>query len=229
MNTFLFVVVLTYVIARPSALGDPQSFDPFPYNMDEWHQLQSVANTYRYGMPNTDGSANGTMFHFLFSGFYLIPFMLLKIVDPFALQMDNWFARERIFEVLRLQTMLLGVLSIFVFYKIADLVGVFKKAGDIPIHFHPTWFILSGYFKYDIALMFWMLLSLLSFLHFSKYPTNRNYILAAIPSAIAIAVKVSAAPIFVMYALSYFWFHPSWKNNLKHFLTGIGVFAFSLL
>ena len=111
--------------------GIPNQFHPFPYHMDEWHQLQAVGNTFRYGTPNMFGSANGTMFHFLLSGFYLLPFMAFHIVDPFSLQIDSALMRERIFEVLRLQTILFGALSIIIVYLLTKFLGIGKKIGII--------------------------------------------------------------------------------------------------
>lgn len=230
-NKFLFLILSVYIIIELLTLrwGIPNENHPFPYHMDEWHQLQAVANTFRYGTPNTAGSANGTMFHFLFSGFYIIPFMLLKIINPFALQIDNWVMRERVFEVLRVQTILFGLLSIFTLYKISDVINASKKLTIFLFTFTPIWLMLSGYFKYDIALMFWIVLSLFFFFRFAKKPTNRNFILAAIPSSLAIAVKVSAGPLFILYIFSYFWFHPFWRKNMKTLFIGIGIFLLSLL
>ncbi len=225
-NKFLFLIIAIYtgILLLTLKWGTPNQNRPFPYHMDEWHQLQAVANTFRYGTPNTAGSANGTMFHFLFSGFYLIPFMLFKIIDPFSLQIDNLFMREKVFEVLRLQTIIFGVLSIFTLYKITGLINSSKKIAIFLFTFTPIWLMLSGYFKYDIALMFWILISIFFVLRFVKDPTNRNYIIAAIPSALAIAVKISAAPLLILYVFSYFWFHQSWKKNFKYLFLGIGIF-----
>ena len=230
-NKFLVGMLLVYSLFMVTILpwGIPNQFHPFPYNMDEWHQLQAVANTYRYGTPNTFGSANGTMFHFLFSGFYLIPFMLLNLVDPFSLQIDNWVMRERIFYILRFQTILFGIVSIITLYKIAEMIQFSKRLVITLFIFTPLWLSLSNYFKYDIALLFWILLSVYFFLRFWKNPTNQNFILAAIPAALTLAVKVSALPIFLLYVVSYFWFHPKWKKNLKTFFLGIGVFIMTLL
>ena len=229
-NKFLLFVLSVYVGILLLSLrwGIPNQNHPFPYHMDEWHQLQAVANTFRYGTPNTAGSANGTMFHFLLSGFYLIPFMLLKIIDPFALQIDNWVMRERIFEILRLQTIIFGVLSIFVLYRIAELIKVSKKLSILLFTFTPIWLMLSGYFKYDIALMFWILLSIYFMFYFAEKPSNRNLLLMAIPSSLAVAVKVSAIPLLAIYIFSYFCFNPFWKKNIRYLFLGIVLFACSV-
>ncbi len=225
-NKFLFFISLVYISVMLFILrwGIPNQYHPFPYQMDEWHQLEAVANTFRYGTPNTSGSANGTMFQFILSGFYLVPFMLLKIVNPFALHIDNPFMRERIFEVLRLQTILLGVLCIFILYKISESITVSKKLVITLFVFTPLWFALSNFFKYDIALLFWTLLSLLCIFRFSNQPNTRNFILAGIPSALTLAVKVSAMPMFLIYVLSYFWFYPAWKKHVRVLLAGSILF-----
>lgn len=225
-NRFLFFIIFIYsgILLFTLRWGIPNQYHPFPYHMDEWHQLQAVANSFRYGTPNTAGSANGTMFHFLLSGSYLIPFMLLKIINPFALQIENYFMRERIFEILRLQTIIFGVLSIFVLYKIAELMNMNKKIAIFLFTFTPIWLMLSGYFKYDIALIFWILLSLYFLFRFTKDPSNKNYLLAAIPGGLVVAVKISALPLFIIYLVSYFWFTKKMKKNLKYLFLGVGLF-----
>mgnify|MGYP001592055871 CR=1 FL=1 len=88
---------------------------------------------------------------------------------------------------------------------------------------------LSGYFKYDIALLFWILLGLFFTFCFAKRPTRRNFIIASIPIAFAIAVKVSAIPLLLIYILSYFWFSTSWKTQMKTLLVGLVTFLGILL
>lgn len=225
-NKFLFFILFIYVSSMLVILrsGIPNQNHPYPYNMDEWHQLEAVANTFRYGTPNTAGSANGTMFHFMLSGFYLIPFVFLNIINPFSLHIDNLLMRERIFEVLRLQTILFGVLSILTLYKVAELIKVSRKLVITLFVFTPIWFALSNFFKYDIALIFWILLSLLYILKFAAKPNSRNFMIAAIPAALTLAVKVSAMPMFLIYVFSYFWFFPKWKKHIKVLFAGISIF-----
>ncbi len=230
-NKFLFFVILIYTSLLLFTLrwGIPNVNHPFPYHMDEWHQLQAVANTFRYGSPNTAGSANGTMLHFLLSGFYLVPFIFLKIIDPFLLQIDNSLMKERIFEVLRLQTIIFGILSTIVFYKIAEILNISRKLAIFLFTFTPIWLSLSGYFKYDIALMFWIITSFYFLIRFSKDPNDRNFLLSAIPCGLAVAVKVSAIPLFALYIFSYLLFKTSWKENIRYLLSGITLFIFIIL
>lgn len=222
-NAFLIFIIVAYVAITVWTLnwGIPSQFRLFPYHMDEWHQLQAVANTFRYGTPNIAGSANGTLFHFLLTGFYLIPFTALHIINPFELQIDNWFMRERVFEVLRLNTILWGVLSIFLLYKIADLIRASKKLAIVLFTFTPIWLMLSGYFKYDIALIFWILLAVFSFFRFGRAATYKNFLLAAIPVGLSIAVKVSAIPLLPAYVFTYFLFQKKKLWSYRHLLGGI--------
>ncbi len=230
-NKFLFLILIIYatILILTIKWGIPNQDNPFPYHMDEWHQLQAVANTFRYGTPNTAGSANGTLFHFLYSGLYLIPFTLLQITKPFELQINNPAARESIFIILRLQTILFGILSIFLIYKIAEILQIPKKITIFLFTFTPIWIMFSGYFKYDIALIFWILLAMLFFLKFARNPTTRNFLLASIPTGLAFAVKVSAIPLFMIYSLSYLMFHPNWKKNIKYLFLGLGISTITVI
>src|SRR5260221_1514766 len=225
-HIFLCFVIVIYILLMLSVLsfGIPNQNHPFPYNMDEWHQLNAVRATFKYGSPNRFGAANGTMFHFLLSGFYLIPFVLTHVINPIVLHVNDWIMRERIFVILRVNTILWGSLSIVVLYKILDFLKANKKIALFLFTFSPIWLSLSNYFKYDIALIFWIFLSLYAFLRFSKNPTNTNYILVAIPPALAFSVKVSAIPLLPIYLASYFWFVSSWKKNIKYFFVGLATF-----
>lgn len=230
-NKLLTATLLVYCSTLLTTInwGAPNIHHPFPYHMDEWHQLQAVANTFRFGTPNTAGSANGTMLHFIYSGMYLIPFTLFKIIDPFSLELTNGLMRERVFEVLRLQTILFGVLSIVFLYKAATLINASKKLTIVLFTFTPIWLALSGYFKYDIALLFWIILSVYTLLRFAKNPTGRNFLIASIPAAFAIAVKISAVPLFLMYVLAYFLFSQSRKKQSRYLVLGIISFIFCVV
>lgn len=219
---FVFLSVF-YILVLFLTLGwgIPNENHPFPYHMDEWHQLHAIGTTFRDGTPNTEGSANGTMLHFIISGFYLIPFTLVQYVNPFELQIDNLFMRERIFEVLRIQTIVFGVLSMVLFYKIVKKLKAPKSLALILFTLTPLWLMLSGYFKYDIALMFFILLALLALLSYTRNPSSMKYSLAGVASGLAIAVKVSALPLIAIYLLAYFLFSKSWKYDIKYLILGL--------
>lgn len=228
-NKFLIFILFVYTFIVLSTLkwGIPNQNHPFPYHMDEWHQFHAVGTTFIAGTPNTAGSANGTMFHFLTSGLYLSPFILFKVINPLQLTISDYLARERIFEILRLNTLFYGVLSIITLYCVTKLSNAAVKLTITLFALAPIWISLSGYFKYDIALIFWINLSLLFFLLFIRNPTNRNYLLAAIPASLAVAVKISAMPLFIVYIFLFF-FHSSWKKNLRYYFLGIVIF-FSMI
>jgi len=83
-NLVLIILLIIYVLTMLSVIasGIPNQTHPFPYHMDEWHQLSAVRNVFKFGSPNLAGSANGTMFHFFVSGILLIPFYITKIYRP---------------------------------------------------------------------------------------------------------------------------------------------------
>lgn len=228
-NKSLFIILGCYSILMISIIdwGIPNNKHPFTYHMDEWHQLQAVKNTFKHLTPNIEGSAHGTLFHFFLSGVYLIPFYLFGIIDPFVIKsgLTAISMQAKLFEILRLNTILFGCLSLFV------LNGIIKKffkinptATFILFIFTPVWIYLSNYFKYDIALTFWILLSIFFLLKFGSNPTLKNYVVAGIACALALAVKLSALPLLLIYIFSFFYFTDSKKIAYHNFLIGILVF-----
>lgn len=223
----LLISIYCLLILATLHSGAPNQNHPFPYNMDEWHQLEAVKETFKKGTPNTPGAANGTLFHFLISGFYLAPFILSKYISVTEMRVFDLAMRERVFELVRLSTLMWGVLSLFVVIRLAELTNASRKITLFLFIFCPLWLSLSGYFKYDIGLMFWILLSLLFFIKYSYTPTKRNYLLASIFPAVAFAVKVSAIPLLPIYVLSFFLFHPDRKKDISTLL--IGMFSYGCL
>ncbi len=231
-NKFLIFTLSIYIFLMLLTLdyGIPNKFHPFPYHMDEWHQLQAVRSTFAYGTPNVEGSANGTMLHFLISGFYLIPFTIIGLINPFELRIDDLMVRQNIFILLRLNTVIWGTLSIVLIYKIARLMKLPRRLALTLFTFTPIWLMLSGHFKYDIALMFFILLSLFFIMRFSKYPTSINFIIAGIPIGLALAVKISVLPLIPIYMLSYFMFQKKIIKNIRYLAIGlIIIFTTALL
>lgn len=208
--------------------GVPSETRPFTYNMDEWHQLSSVRALFRYGTPNIPGAAHGSIFQFFLSGIYLIPFTVLEFVNPFVIHSSiaNPTMQETLFIILRSNTLLFGILSIVILAIIAKKYfnsnSIFTAILVINT---PIWLTLSSYFKYDIALVFWITLSILSLLHYAKYPTLKNFIFSAIPCALALATKVSAIPMLAIYVFAFFWFTPHWRKKHKYLILGILVFC----
>lgn len=229
MSKFVYGIILIYALGMISVInwGIPNLDHPYNYHMDEWHQLQSIRSLFQYGTPNVPGAANGTIFQFLLSGLYLLPFILLKIIDPFSVKagIESLLMQEKLFEILRLNTLIFGILSIFV---LANLVKQYLKLNPIftVILFTvtPLWLALSNYFKYDIALIFWLITSLFYLLKYGSNPTLRNYIIAGIFCSLAIATKISALPLLVIYIFSFFYFNWKKKKKYKQLLIGFLIF-----
>src|SRR3990167_1731091 len=122
-NIFLIILIALYGVVMFSVIswGVPTGTRPFTYNMDEWHQLEAVRALFTRGTPNIPGAAHGSIFQFLLSGIYLIPFTVLGLVNPFAIHssIDNPAMQERLFIVMRSNTLLFGVLSLVVLAVIA--------------------------------------------------------------------------------------------------------------
>lgn len=101
--------------------------------------------------------------------------------------------QEKIFMILRFNTLLYGIGAILILDKI--LKEQFKNHSFVPLLlfvFSPIWLTLGGYFKYDIALVFWILI----FLHFLL---RNSYYLNGIVAGLAVATKISAMPLILVY------------------------------
>lgn len=227
-NMLLIGLCFFYALLVLSVLdfGIPNLNHPFTYHMDEWHQLMAVRSLFKHGSSNVEGAANGPVFFFLQSGIFLGPFYVLKIIDPFAIKssVSSLLQQERLFEILRLNTMLYGIGSIILVWEIAK--KYLKTNPLIPTLFficNPLWIMLSNYFKYDIALVFWILSSIYCLLWFSRRPTRRNYIIAGIFIGLALATKISAMPLLVSYFLAYYLFMPRQKQMIKDIFFGLLV------
>ncbi|GEM_PF-160307 len=230
-NKWVLIILGLYIFIELLllALGIPNKNHPFAYFMDEWHQFQAVRNVFQYGTPNIPGSANGSMFHFFITGLYLIPFYLLGIVDPFAIKssVTELSVQHNLFLILRLNTLLFGLFSIATMLYIAKKYYKLNTALTAFIFtINPLFIILSGYFKYDIALLFWILLSFLFLLRFSHSPTFINYILAGVFCALSLSTKLSAIPLLPIYLIAFFLFSLKIKEWPK--FIGLGILAYLL-
>lgn len=214
----LLIILFIYIGACLVQInwGIPGNSHPFNYFMDEWHQSQSVRNLFRFGSPNIEGSANGSIFHFFLTGIYLIPFIATKIVNPFLIKSSvlNMDIQQVLFIVLRLNTILFGVLSITVFYYLSKkFLKINPSISTIFFSFNPMWLMLSGYFKYDIALMFWTLLSILFMFKYLKEFKYYNFYFACLLSALALSVKLSPFALIPILGLV-FIFNKDWRKRL---------------
>ena len=228
-NKILIFLIALYSLLMLSVIswGVPTEARPFTYNMDEWHQLQSVRYLFAYGTPNIPGAAHGSIFQFFLSGVHLIPFVIFKFVDPFAINslIDNLVMQGKLFVVMRLNTLMFGILTLI---TLAIIIKRYFKSNPILVAIFtigtPIWLTLSSYFKYDIALIFWITLSILFLLRYAKYPTQKNFIFSAIPCALSLATKVSAVPILAIYVFGFFLFTPNWYKKYKYLVLGISAF-----
>lgn len=223
----LYIALITSIITW----GIPNAYHPFNYQMDEWHQMQAVRNLFKYGSPNIPGSAHGTILHFFLSGLYIAPFFLIRIVNPFEVKssLDHLLTQERLFIILRTNTLLFGVLSIILisliskrYFKTNPLYAAFLFV------FTPLWLVLSNYFKYDIALNFWLLLALCFIFEFGKSGSKKIFLFAGLLCGIAIAIKISALPLVPIYVASFFIYKSS-KLNFKYLIYGLIICFLSAL
>ncbi len=134
--------------------------------------------------------------------------------------------QHRMFVILRLNTLLFGILTIITIAAIA------KKFLKIPpiipvllLVITPIFLILSTYFKYDIALIFWMSLSIFFAFRYQEKPTLLNFIFFSFISALAFATKVSAIPLFFSLILAFFLFTPKLKTKYQWLFWGIVIFG----
>ncbi len=233
-NKSMFLIILIYleILFIFISWGIPGSNHPFNYHMDEWHQLQSVRNLFIYGSPNIPGSANGSIFHFFLTGLYLIPFYILRIINPFEISSavenpDTWF---HIFEILRLNTFLFGALSAILFgFIIKKFFDSNSLIGLILFIFNPVFLILSIFFKYDIALIFWILTSFLLLLKYVESGESKYFIFGSLLGGIAFSVKLSAAPLLPILITTFFVFSHKPFKKIKILLIGILTFALTFL
>lgn len=230
-NKGVSLIILIYILSMLSVIsfGIPNDNHPFNYFMDEWHQSQSVRNLFKYGTPNIAGSANGSIFQFFLTGIYLIPFYIFRVIDPFAIKssVTNLNLQFSFFEILRINTLMFGVMSISLISYISKK---YLKLNSFLVAFlftfNPLWMMLSNYFKYDIALTFWILLSFLFFIRYAYKPTTINWLFGGIFSGIALSTKLlTPLPLVGVYGLIFILFTPNFAKRIKILLLGLMVCA----
>ncbi len=224
-NKLFILLIIIYSLLMISIInwGIPNNNHPFNYHMDEWHQSQAVRTTIKFGTPNTVGSANGTVFQFYLSGTYLAILTLLKIVNPLAIKsaISSISIQHAVFIALRINTLIFGLLSIWLIYYISK--KYFNTVASITVLlfiFNPVWLSLSNFFKYDISLIFWLVLSLLMILRYGREKTLSSYLVAGVFTGLSFAVKVSALPMFALYLFSFFLYSENIKRELKFLIYG---------
>lgn len=223
----VYIAMMIFVISA----GLPNENHPFTYQMDEWHQAQAVRAVYSEGSPNIPGSANGTIFHFFITGILLVPFYAVGLINPFAIKssVDSLADQERLFIILRFTTLFFGILTLAILPKISRLLRLNTFAVALLFTFTPAWLVLSNFFKYDIALIFWITLSFYYFIKYGFCPDIGNFLLGCFFSGVAFAVKVSALPLLLIIFLAFFLFTPLFNKKYLYLLLGISVFIFNAM
>ncbi|HUD04885.1 MAG TPA: glycosyltransferase [Patescibacteria group bacterium] len=233
-NKGVSLIILLYIVSMLSVIsyGIPNPFHPFDYFMDEWHQSQSVRDLFRYGTPNMSGAANGSIFQFFLTGLYLIPFYVLRIVNPFAIKSSvlSLSTQTTLFEVLRLNTLLFAVFSIILLAYIAKK---YFKINPFLVAFlfvfNPLWITLSNYFKYDIALQFWLLLAFLFMLRYSDKQKIIDFVLAGIFSALALATKLEPFNLLFVYIVIFLLFTSNVRKKIRMLILGVLIYTVTFL
>lgn len=212
--------------------GVPNLTHPFFYHMDEWHGMQSIRYLFSTGSSNVEGAAYGMLFFYFLSGLFLVPFTLIGYLNPFAIKssVGNLSMQERVASILRLSSILWGVGSIVLIAKIIK--SQIKGNLFLPLFLftiNPIWLTLSTYFKYDIAVVFWILLSIFFFFKYENNPSPRNLVISSIISALTVTIKISALPILGMFVLSFLLFTPRPLAKLKLFGVCLAISFFVIL
>jgi hypothetical protein len=223
----LLVLLYSLPLVLTITVGIPNPTHPFPYFMDEWHQFQAVKSVFKQLSNNVPGAAHGTMFQFILTGFYLLPFYFLHVINPFVLKssMDALAMQEKIFVLLRLNSLLFGIGSLVVLYVLAKkYLRVNPFVTCLLFLATPIWMMLSGYFKYDIALTFWLLCALLALLHYRDKPTLKHLLISCGLCALTLATKISTLPVIPIYLIAFLLFTPQPQKHFKWLALGTAVF-----
>ena len=230
-HLILISIIGIYIALMLSVLnwGIPSDNQIFTYQMDEWHQLMSLKNIALQGSPNIAGSAHGPLWNFLLAGAYLFFFYILGLVNPYLINspIDNLMEQQKIFQLLRINTMLFGAMTLItIFLILKKQLRHQPLLGLILFTFTPIWLSLSNYFKYDIALIFWISLTFYYMFKFARENNLKNFLFISIGAALSLATKVSALPIIPILLFSYFYYQKNWQKNLG--ILGWGISAFIL-
>lgn len=228
-NKTTFAVILSYLILEILSIqwGIPNNNHPFNYHMDEWAQAQSIRALFRHGTSNINGASQGVIFQYLLGGIYLVPFILLHIVNPFVIKnsLEQIDMQHRLFVILRLETILMGVGAVVTITLIAK--KFLKASPKLTVFLFtttPIFILLSNFFKYDISVVFLVCLSIFFIFRYSQNPTGVNFLISAIPCSLSLSTKLTALPLIAMYILSYLIFSKNPKKQLSSLLFGLILF-----
>ncbi len=227
------IIILFYILTMLSVVkwGLPSSSHPFPYFMDESHSLQAVKTVVKNGTSNLPHQEVGPMLNYILSAVLVSPLFVLKIVNPSEITtaISALVVQAQLYTALRIITFMFGVgalISLIPISKILKLkstfsVGLFATA--------PVFLLISNYFKYDVALLFWITLSLLLYFNYKVKPTLNNFIFASIVSGFAVSTKLTGAPLLILLFYTFFFFTPSRKKKISHLIIGIAAYVITFV
>lgn len=214
-----------------SPWGLPNNNHPFPYFMDESHQLQAVRTVIKYGTSNYPQQENGPMFHYIVSAALVSPLVAFGAIDPFAIKsaISSNDIQRAIYIAFRMVILLFGVLSLLTMIRISKILKINSALVLLLVVLTPVWLSISNYFKYDIPFVFWTLLSFYLMLLYSQKNSSKIFLLAGATSALALATKITAVPLLVIYILSFFYFTKKPLKSIQTFFYGLVVYVITFI
>lgn len=229
-NFGVFIIVSFYLGLAMTTLtwGAPNPTHPFPHHMDEWHQLQAMRALFTQGSNNVEGAAYGTILNYILSGLYVAVFSLFGVIDPRAIQssVDNLSEQMRIFGILRLGVAMYGAGALLLFsYISSHYFGLSKYLSAFLLLTTPVFLLLGNYFKYDITLIFFILLSFLFTLRYTEKPNTERFILMCIACAVAFCIKMSAVALLPIPFAALLLFEKGIRQVVIKVFLGIGVIS----
>ncbi len=222
------IIIAGYVLVMLSVIqwGLSNNSNPFPYFMDELHYLQVLGNVVKSGTSNFPTHENGPMLFFVNSVLFLSPLYLLHIINPFAIihAISSIEMQRTIYISLRLETLIFGVLTALLIIKISKILKINSFLTTAFLIINPVWLSWSNYFKYEIELIFWMVLFIFFMLRYMKRTTKETYLLAGIASALAVSTKITGVTLLLIYIFSFFYLTNNPFKKLK--TLGVGLFFY---
>ena len=181
--------------------GTPAPGRMFAYFMDEWHGVQAIRALATRGTVNIPGAALGTPGFYAVSGAWLVPPIIFKFIDPWAINnpATALFDQQKIWWILRTSTWLWALAGIILLKKIA------KNATWLVV-FSPIWLAYSSIFKYDIPVAVGMLIFIWRILKYAKNPSSRNWVWAVVTTGLVTTLKFSLIPLLPWLAIAWLLF-----------------------
>ncbi len=232
-NKWEIIICIVYVLIMFSVIrwGLPNSSHPFPYYMDESHQLMAVKTVVKEGTSNFPHQENGPMFNYVISGLLVSPIFLLQVVDPFSIDsaISSLDAQAKVYMAFRFVSILFGIGTIVSLILISKQLKIKPLITIMLFIFTPVWLSVSNYFKYDIAFIFWTVFSLHLLLRYAETKSRISYLLAGIACALALSTKITALPLFALYIFSFFLFTERSFYKFKTLFMGVATYLFVFL